>query len=555
VDADKATNIELQKRIAELETIVKRTDVLFSIAEAGVKSSNLEELLNIIVEKVAQGTSANRVTLITFNWSVKKIEHFVRGGAGAKNIDTSVTYEELMEGLSGWAINNRKSALSPKDKPDPRESVAVQQRRRETNCGAIIVSPLQVHGEILGTITAINNPEDLSFTKRDVLLIEAAAGQAASAILKTRLYQELDQANQLLKEHTHKLEKEIFERKQAEAEIINHADQLTALNKLSRDIVSTFDLDEIYVIAHQTVERLMPVDAFYISLVDEHENEAEDVYLYDKGKIYPNDRISLSIPTLTTHVINSGKSLLIKDDADGISGVYGVNLFGTLEDTRSVLVVPLVGKNKVIGVISAQNYEPNMYSSVHTQLLELLANQVAIAILNARLHATLQQEAIRDPLTSLFNRRFMEETLEKEILRAKRNSMPLAVALIDIDHFKRINDRFGHDAGDMVLKMLARLIEDNIRSGDVACRYGGEEFALVMPGVSLEHTYKRMEELRNSMRHIPFSYREMTMIPLSCSIGISIYPDHGEMINTLLKAADMALYRAKKGGRNRVVTA
>jgi len=680
------TDSALRARIAELEMLLKRTDILFSIAEAGIKSTNLAELLHLIVGDIVRGTDADRVSLIILNLDGHQIDHFVRGGSGAEQIDLSVSYAELMEGLSGWAILNNKSALSPKDKPDPRESAAVQQRRRETNCGSIIVTPVQYQNKVLGTITVINKPEERDFTPRDVLLIEAAAGESASAVIKASLYEELEQANRLLRKHEIELEKEIAERnqieirlkasedkfrqlvelapdalliadhagnisltnvlcqkmfgytnaelldqhveillpdrfrqshvihrqkfledprqrfmgssgiteligkrkdgtefpvevslsplhvegslvvmaairdvtirKQLETEIFHRAAQLAALNQLSRSIVSTFDLDEIYTFAHHTTEQLMPVDAFQISLVNEHENIVEDVYLFDQGKRYPNDRILLSKPSITTHVVNSRQSLFIKDDAEeGISKAIGVSLFGTPADTRSVLMVPMIENEKVIGVISAQHYQPHVYTTNHMQLLELLANQVAIAIINARLHLTLQEESIRDPLTGLFNRRFMEEALDKEILRAKRNAQPLAVALLDLDHFKRINDRFGHDAGDTVLRLLGKMIEERIRSGDVACRYGGEEFALILPGASAQHALQRMEQFRVDLRRLPFNYQEKTMIPLTCSIGIGVYPEHGLTKELLLKAADQALYRAKNNGRNQVVKA
>jgi len=671
VDNKKTAQLESSKRIEELELLVKKTNVLFSIAEAGIQSTDLRSLLTLIAENIARGTSANRVAIITMDFSEQKINYFVRGGPGANFVDLTVSYNELMDGLSGWAIRNKKSALSPKNKPDPRESAAVQQKRRETYVGSIVVTPIQYHNEVLGTITVINDPKDHEFKSQDVILIEAAAGQAAIAIVKTKLHQDLadenterkqveallraseDKFRQLIKlapdalvitdeegnitltnnlcqklfgysedellgqplemllpARFHKMHleyreryyenpqqrsmgagetmqflgitkrgkefpvevslsplqtekrtsvmaaiRDITERKVIEAEIVNYTLQLTALNKLSRNIVSTFDMEKIYAFTYQTTKQIMPVDAFAITLVNDKENIAEDVYLIDKGKRYPNERVSLSTPSITTQTIKTKRSLLIKDDADGTSAAIGRTLFGSKDDTRSVLTVPLTSNNNVIGIISAQHYQPNIYGTIHLQLLELLANQVAIAIINARLHKTLQEEAIRDPLTGLFNRRFMEETLEKELTRAKRNKTSFSAAIIDIDHFKRINDRFGHDAGDTVLKMAANLMEEKIRSGDIACRYGGEEFALILPGLMINSAYQRMEQLCHDMRRLPFQYKEHTMIPLTCSIGVAAYPDHGTTGEALLIKADQALYQAKKNGRNQVITA
>ena len=550
-----ATDNQLRKRIAELESSLKRTDTLFLIAEAGIHSQTLPELIALVVEKIAQGTSANRVSLITLNVGEKKIEHFSRGGPGARQINTQVSYQELMEGLSGWALQNKKSALSPKNKPDPRESIAVQKRRVETNCGSIIVTPVQHRGEILGTVTVINNPEDPDFTSRDVLLIEAAAGQAAEAIVKASLYDELERANRLLQEHSNNLEREIAERIRIEREMADRAVQLTALNQLSRNIISTFDLDEIYTFAHQTVKQLMPVDAFYITLVNEQKKTAEYVYMFDKGKRYPIEQTSLSEQNLTTYVIDTKQPLLIEDDADGTSRRLGGSLFGTSEETRSILIFPLLQRDKVIGVISAQHYQPNRYTAKHAQVLELLANQLAIAILNARLYSALKQEAIRDPLTGLFNRRLMAEALKKELLRAKRNNSNLAIALLDIDHFKQINDSFGHQAGDSALRLVAAILDKKTRGSDIAFRYGGEEFALIMPGISANAAYQRMEQLRQEMKQISLKYRKNSVPAITCSIGIATFPEHGTTSETILKAADTALYRAKNNGRDQVFLA
>lgn len=167
------------------------------------------------------------------------------------------------------------------------------------------------------------------------------------------------------------------------------------------------------------------------------------------------------------------------------------------------------------------------------------------------LQSQLREQAIRDALTGLFNRRFLEETLEREVARAIREQSDLCLAMIDVDHFKDFNDQYGHKAGDIVLQSLGRMLLNTTRAGDVACRYGGEEFVVVMPGASLEAAYKRAEEWRAGFQAANPTLPDY-IIAATVSIGLACFPEHGGDSDTLVDAADKALYQAKDGGRNRV---
>jgi len=165
----------------------------------------------------------------------------------------------------------------------------------------------------------------------------------------------------------------------------------------------------------------------------------------------------------------------------------------------------------------------------------------------------LQEQVITDPLTTLLNRRFLQELLPRELLRAKRNGHPLAVIMIDLDHFKRINDTFGHGAGDLVLKELGGLLKSTIRGSDVACRYGGEEFALILPEATPDGARRRAEDIRTLMKGLELNYRDRPLGKITASLGVAMFPDHAEEANALMRAADEALYEAKGAGRDCVV--
>jgi diguanylate cyclase (GGDEF)-like protein len=165
----------------------------------------------------------------------------------------------------------------------------------------------------------------------------------------------------------------------------------------------------------------------------------------------------------------------------------------------------------------------------------------------------LQEQAITDPLTGLLNRRYLREYLPRELTRVRRNGASLAVIMIDIDYFKRINDTFGHEAGDLVLRELGALLRSHIRASDLACRFGGEEFALVLPDASLEGAMQKAEAIRASVRGLDLKYRDQPLGPIAASFGVALFPLHADKPDSLLRAADEALYSAKGGGRDRVV--
>jgi diguanylate cyclase (GGDEF)-like protein len=169
-----------------------------------------------------------------------------------------------------------------------------------------------------------------------------------------------------------------------------------------------------------------------------------------------------------------------------------------------------------------------------------------------QLRETLRAQSIRDPLTGWFNRRYMEETLEREIGRVARNKRPLVVIMLDVDNFKEFNDTFGHEAGDVALQNLCQMLKTHIRSEDVACRFGGDEFVLILPDTSAELGAQRAEEMRIAVGHEEIQYHDHLLRPMTLSFGIATFPANGRTSKDLLRASDTALYRAKSEGRDRV---
>jgi diguanylate cyclase (GGDEF)-like protein/PAS domain S-box-containing protein len=191
-------------------------------------------------------------------------------------------------------------------------------------------------------------------------------------------------------------------------------------------------------------------------------------------------------------------------------------------------------------------------------ILCVLVNITRSKLAEAALQQTnqrLQQQAIRDPLTGLYNRRYLDETLPREIRRAARQRQPVGVMMLDIDHFKAVNDRYGHAAGDTMLRTLGAFLSTHTRGEDIACRYGGEEFTLVLPGASLDDTRQRAEDIRAGVQRLEVDHAGQRLAPVTVSLGVAVVANEWGTAELLIRAADQALYQAKRAGRNRVVVA
>jgi len=185
----------------------------------------------------------------------------------------------------------------------------------------------------------------------------------------------------------------------------------------------------------------------------------------------------------------------------------------------------------------------------------IVSEQIALALSNLELRRTLTEQSISDPMTRLYNRRYLDETLPRELSRASREERPLSMVLIDVDHFKRINDTFGHDVGDEVLKAIAGLLRSQTRTGDIASRLGGEELLVVLPGANLEQATAKAEALRERIAALEVRAPDGPIGPVTASFGVAVFPRHGDSADELLKSADRALYAAKHAGRNQVLAA
>lgn len=217
----------------------------------------------------------------------------------------------------------------------------------------------------------------------------------------------------------------------------------------------------------------------------------------------------------------------------------------------SAICVPMMAHGESTGLVVLES-DDTVLSADTQRLAVLVAERIGLALANLKLHEKLRNQAIRDPLTAMYNRRYFEETAARELLRAAENGSSVGVIMIDVDHFKQFNDTHGHEAGDAVLQRVGLVLQGHTRVEDVVCRYGGEEFVMLLPGLPGQAILRRAEELREAIRDLIVRFHGETLARITISCGVSAFPEQGRTCADLIDAADHALYRAKQSGRNRV---
>jgi len=220
----------------------------------------------------------------------------------------------------------------------------------------------------------------------------------------------------------------------------------------------------------------------------------------------------------------------------------------------SAICIPMMARGESNGLLVLVSGGATIREETQN-LAVLVAERVGLALANLQLHEKLRNQAIRDPLTGMYNRRYFEETAARELLRAGESGSSVGAIMIDEDHFKRFNDSYGHEAGDAVLQRVGQMLQSHTRVEDVVCRYGGEEFVMLLPGLRSDAIVRRAQEVRESINELSVRFHGETLAKITISCGVSVFPDQGLTWTDLIDAADRALYQAKQAGRNRVEVA
>jgi diguanylate cyclase (GGDEF)-like protein len=331
--------------------------------------------------------------------------------------------------------------------------------------------------------------------------------------------------------------------------------EIGLLSQLGNLLQSCLNVDEACRVVVQQAQALFPSESGALCLLSPSRDALEVVAEWGEAStseqvFAPNDCWAL----------RSGRAHCVESPESAIHCAHVKH-----SPASCYLCVPMMAQGEALGILHFQSRDEShgQEASVTLEALKAakkemaiaVAEQIGLALANLKLRETLRAQSIRDPLTGMFNRRYMEESLEREVRRSARNQRPLGVILTDLDHFKRYNDTFGHEAGDILLRELGAFLKSQLRKEDIACRYGGEEFVLILPDAPLEITERRAETLRSGAQQMVVRFRGQPLGAITLSVGVDAFPDHGDSKDVLLHAADMALYRAKSEGRDRVIVA
>jgi diguanylate cyclase (GGDEF)-like protein/PAS domain S-box-containing protein len=321
--------------------------------------------------------------------------------------------------------------------------------------------------------------------------------------------------------------------------------EMTLLNDMGDILRACLTTEEAYNVIVQVAQQIFPVRVGALYIIAPTRNTVEAAAVWGDASLA--ERV---FSPQECWALRRGRTHWVEHPG---SGLICRHIHQPLPD--GYLCIPMMAQSEALGVLHLMQPENVKMTETKQRLAETMSEHIAMALSNLRLHETLRSQSIRDPLTGLFNRRFMEEALELEIRRAARNQRPLGMIMIDLDNFKYFNDTFGHEAGDLLLKELGGLLKSNIRGEDIACRYGGEEFTLILPEGNGAVTRQRAEFLREAVQRINLQYRGHPLGRITASMGVAVFPDHGRTAGALIESADKALYRSKNAGRDRVTLA
>ena len=364
-----------------------------------------------------------------------------------------------------------------------------------------------------------------------------------------------ERTEQLADANTH-LQEEMLERDHARRELDEQngkmlqdltarSQRATLLAKMGELLQSCLTKDEVFAAALGFAPKIFPNSRGAMALLSNTRDLVEVAGFWHECQLPATVFEPSSCWALRTghpHLVLAGDRTAPCIHAAGVKNTY--------------LCIPIMAQGQSIGILHLQATEDGPgIADAELSFKTTFAGQVGLSVANIRLREALHSQSIKDPLTGLYNRRYLTEVLERDIRRSVRAEQPLGILMLDLDHFKKFNDTYGHEAGDAVLRETASFLTRSIRVEDVVCRYGGEEFVIILPTANLTAAHARAERIRLKLKELTVLHQGHSLGMITVSVGVAALPDHGTSPNNLLEAADAALYRAKREGRDRVVDA
>ena len=486
---------------------MQRVTILYDASQAVLSTFEADEVLQRILTIAQDYFHLRTVAILLLDEDLRDlyVESHIGWSGDAPGIRIPVG-----TGLIGVAAKIKRPVYAPDVQNDPRYVCTVPGTVSE------LAIPLMVRDSVVGVMDCqSDNPNH--FDKETLDLLTLFSTQASMALQNARLY--------------------TLERKRAT--------QLQAINSIAKHATSVLELRELVSSVCSLVQRSFPGDEACVLLKE------EDALILraQHGSLTPLLAEGDTFPCRKDWWNSAPDSGGVEVTGD-LSGAAGNERL--YDDARSRISIPMISYGQPLGLLVLSSREPDFFAHAELQPLESVADIFASAIQNALYVQRVKQLAYLDGLTGIFNRRYFEIRIAEEIERARRYSTDLALIMVDVDKFKSLNDDFGHLLGDEVLRQVSSLLSRHIRKSDVVCRYGGEEFVVLLPQTTGEQALHVAEKLRLAVAEWQFPG-----VPRSLTIsgGVAVFSNHAQKAEQLVKAADGALYAAKEAGRNRMVAA
>ncbi len=481
-----------------------KTAVLYDAGQAVLSTFDLDEVLQRILAIARDYFHLPKAAIILLDKERQQL--YVRSQLGWDEGKDAVRLA-MNQGITGAAAAKKHPIYAPDVSRDPRYICSAQSTRSE------LAIPLMVREEVVGVFDCQSDKLD-HFDAETIELLTLFSTHASIALENARLYS--------------------LERQRAR--------QLEAINIIAQQSTAVMDLEELLIRVCSVIQQAFQVSHVTLLLRD----EGDLVMRAHKGELTPcfppGGRFPATQDPWRQAIATNGT--IMERDLSGAT-----ESFRLFKESASRLSIPLISFGQTLGVLTLHSSHANAFRDSDLQSLESVADICANSIQNAHYIERVKQLAYLDGLTGIFNRRFFELRIMEEIERARRYETGMAVIMTDIDQFKRLNDEFGHLLGDEVLRQVSSIFHQQVRKIDVVCRYGGEEFALLLTQTTAEQAMAVAEKLRKMVEIWQFPGVPRT---ITISAGVAAFSMHGRTRDEIVRAADSGLYAAKQGGRNRV---
>ncbi|MFP4498226.1 MAG: sensor domain-containing diguanylate cyclase [Vulcanimicrobiota bacterium] len=519
----KNKNEAVEELSEDLDRKIEEQEILVEMGEALGTSVNTESTLEIIVSMI-------RKMIIYQSCVIFLIEDGALVAAKSvtpyKDILEYSSLLKLEESIINLVVQNKKPILIP-------DMQSMNEQRIFKNERSVICVPLIVKNEIIGVVY-VGGKDSGTYNEEHLHLLTILGNSASNAIQTAQLYEQTEQKNNVLEALNTQLDSKV------------HSFEM--LLDIGQKLSSSLNIEEAQKIIIDGLEDMFNYQSAAVFLIKEHDGNFVLVPTKFRSP-YELFFENLELPlddqkNIMGWLAHYRKPLLLVDTRD-------TKIQTILENERCVMVVPMIVENEITGVIYVGHSQPDFYNEDALSLLEAVAHNSAMAIKTAEIFERTAIKAITDGLTGLYLHRYFQERLSEELESARRNNTPLALVMIDADHFKALNDTMGHPEGDACLKTLADLMKMYTRDTDIVCRIGGDEFTILLKEIDKRNAVQKAEAIRQAVQ----SKFHNNPVQITTSIGLACFPEDADNKKDLIAAADAALYKSKKLGRNRVSVA